>query len=61
MLSFKEWLKEEAKRPKKKDKKNGDQHNNQGSGEIGVINNQGQASRINKEVQSDVVHYFPEP
>ncbi len=60
MLSFKEWIKEEAKKPKK-EKNNGKQHGNQGSGALGYVNNQGEANRPHKEVQSADVHFFPEP
>jgi hypothetical protein len=61
MLSFKEWLVEEAKKPKKKKEDKDVQSTNQGSTEIGNVHHQGQTSRTNQEVQSAVVHYFPEP
>jgi hypothetical protein len=59
MLSFINWLNEEAL--KKKRKKNGEQHGNQGSGKVGDVDHQGQADRSNQEVHSADVHYFPEP
>jgi len=59
MLSFIDWLHEEAL--KKKRKKNGEQHGNQGSGKVGDDNHQGQVDRANQEVHSADVHYFPEP
>jgi hypothetical protein len=59
MLSFIDWLREEA--IKKKRKKNGEQHSNQGSGKVGNVDHQGQVDRLNQEVQSADVHYFPEP
>lgn len=59
MLSFIEWLQSEE--IQKKRKKNGEQHNTQGSGEVGNVNHKGQADRSNQEIQSADVHYFPEP
>jgi hypothetical protein len=59
MLGFKDWVKEEAL--KKKRKKDGEHHSNQGSGKIGNVDHQGQADRSNQEVHSADVHYFPEP
>jgi len=61
MLSFKEWLVEEAKKPKKKKEDKDVKSTSQGSTEIGNVYNQRQAPRSNQEVQSTVVHYFPEP
>lgn len=59
MLSFREWLREASN--KKKDKKNGKQHNHQGSGTLGNVHHQGEADRPHQEVQSADVHFFPEP
>jgi hypothetical protein len=59
MLSFVNWLHEEAL--KKKRKKNGEQHGNQGSGKVGDDYHQGQVDRANQEVQSNIIHVFPEP
>ena len=61
MLSFKEWLVEEAKKPKKKKEDKDVNSTGQGSTEIGNVYHQRQAPRSNQEVQSTVVHYFPEP
>jgi len=61
MLSFKEWLVEEAKKPKKKKEDKDVKSTGQGSTEIGNVYHQRQAPRSNQEVQSTVVHYFPEP
>lgn len=61
MLSFREWLKEGAKKTKRKDKKNGDKSNHQGSGTFGNVDHQGEANRPHQEVQSADVHFFPEP
>ena len=61
MLSFKEWLVEEAKKPKNKKEDKDVKSTGQGSTEIGNVNNQRQTPRSNQEVQSTVVHYFPEP
>ena len=59
MLSFIDWLREEA--IKKKRKKNGEQYSNQGSGKVGNVDHQGQVDRSNQEVQSADVYFFPEP
>jgi hypothetical protein len=59
MLSFIEWLQSEE--IQKKRKKNGEQHSNQGSGTIRNVSDQGQTDRVNQEVQSADIHYFPEP
>lgn len=62
MLSFNEWwLAREAKQPKRKKDGKNVKSTNQGSTEVGDVHHQGQASRPNQEVQSAVVHYFPEP
>jgi hypothetical protein len=59
MRSFIGWLTDEAL--KRKRKKNGEQHSNQGSGEVGNDNYQGQIDRTNQEIQSNNIHIFPEP
>lgn len=59
MLSFIEWLQSEE--IQKKRKKNGEQYSNQGSGTIRNVSYQGQTDRVNQEVQSADIHYFPEP
>ena len=61
MWSFRGWLKEEAKNPKKKDKKNGDKSNQQGSGAFGDANHQREVNRFNQEIPEPVIHIFPEP
>ena len=61
MWSFRGWIKEEAKKPKKKDKKNGDKSNHQGSGALGDANHQREVNRFNQEIPEPVVHVFPEP
>jgi hypothetical protein len=60
MLGFREWLIEEAKKPKKKDKKN-ESPSHQGSREVGNVDNQREADRFDQEIKPPVVHYFPEP
>lgn len=59
MVGFIDWLNEEA--IKKKRKKNGEQHGNQGSGEVGDDDHQGKVDRANQEVNSNNIHVFPEP
>ncbi len=61
MLSFKEWLIEEAKKPKKKKEEKNVNSAGQGSTEVRNVDHQRETSRSNQEVQSTVVHYFPEP
>jgi len=60
MLSFKEWLAENKFNPFQKRRKN-EQSNNQRTGEVGALDQQGQAPRPNQEVQSADIHFFPEP
>jgi hypothetical protein len=60
MWSFRVWLNEEAKKPKKKDK-NGKQSNHQGSGAFGDANHKGEVNRFNQEIPEPIVHFFPEP
>jgi len=61
MWSFRDWLKAEAKKPKRKDKKNGDKPNHQGSGTLRDLNHQGEVNRFNQEIPEPIVHFFPEP
>ena len=61
MWNFRSWLKEEAKKLKKKDKKNGDKSNHQGSGALGDAHHQGEATRFDQEIPEPVIHIFPEP
>ncbi len=60
MLSFKEWLKEQKINLIKKRRKD-EQSNNQRTGEIWTVDQQGQTPRPNQEVQSTDIHFFPEP
>ena len=60
MLSFKAWLKEQKINLIKKRRKD-EQSNNQRTGEIWTVDQQGQTPRPNQEVQSTDIHFFPEP
>lgn len=57
MLSFMEWLYESKKKRLKNDSKS----NNQGSSEVGHINQQGQADRNDQEIISNDFLYLAEP
>jgi len=59
MDSFIVWLQEEA--IKKKRKKNGEQHGNQGSGKVGNVDHQGQIDRNDQKIISNDVLYIAEP
>jgi len=59
MDSFIVWLHEEAL--KKKRKKNGEQHDNQGSGKVGNVDHQGQIDRNDQKIISNDVLYIAEP
>ena len=59
MDSFIVWLQEEAL--KKKRKKNGEQHDNQGSGKVGNVDHQGQIDRNDQKIISNDVLYIAEP
>lgn len=59
MLSFLEWLNKETL--KKKRKKNGEQHSNQGVGKVGNVYQQREVDRSHQEIQSNNIHVFPEP
>jgi len=61
MRSFRVWLNEDPKKPKKKDKKNGDKSNYQGSGAFRDTNHQREVNRFNQEISEPIVHFFPEP
>ena len=61
MWNFRGWLKEEAKKPKKKDKKNVDKPNHQGSGAFWDANHKGEAARFDQEIPEPVIHVFTEP
>ena len=51
MLSFKEWLVEEAKKPKKKKEDKDVKSTSQGSTEVGNVYHQRPTPRSNQEVQ----------
>ena len=61
MWSFRDWLKEEFKKPKKKDKKNGNISSNQGGSASGNSNHKGQTFGFDQEIAEPVVHIFTEP
>jgi hypothetical protein len=61
MWSFQSWLKEEARKSKRKDRKNGDKSNHQGSGAFGDVNHEGEANGFNQEILEPDIHFFPEP
>ncbi len=57
MLSFKEWLVEEAKKPKKKKVKSA----NQSGSEVRYVHQQREADRNPEAIEYQGVYYFPEP
>jgi hypothetical protein len=59
MLGFRNWLLESPLKQKRK-KKNGEQSNNQGSGESGDIDHKGEANRYDQEIPEPVVYFFTE-
>ncbi len=61
MLSFKEWLKEEAKNPKKKKESKNVKSTNQGSTEIRYADQQGKVDRNPEAIEYQGIYYFPEP
>ena len=62
MLSFKEWIKEEAKYPKKKKKDtNDEQRSSQTHGESGNLDQQGKVDRGNSQVAQQTIHVFAVP
>ena len=61
MLSFKEWLKEEAKNPKKKKESNYVKSTNQGSTEIRYADKQRKIDRNPEAIEYQGIYYFPEP
>jgi hypothetical protein len=58
MLMFVEWVLNQKK--KKKEHKD-ERHNSQVGGEIGYINQQGQAAGLDSQVAQQTIHVFPEP
>ena len=61
MLSFKEWLKEEAKNPKKKKEPKYVKSADQGSAEVWYVYRQGKADRNSEAIEYQGIYYFPEP
>jgi len=61
MLSFKEWLVEEAKKPKKKKEDKDVKSTYQRSSEVGNVNQQGKADRNPQAIEHQGIYYFPEP
>jgi hypothetical protein len=59
MITFREWLAKPIKSKRKK--KDVDRIDNQGSSQIGHEHQQREVNRNGQEVQSTIVHYFPEP
>ena len=58
MLAFAEWVLNKKK--KKKERKN-ERHNSQIGGEIGYINQQGEAAGDDSQVTQQTVHVFTVP
>jgi hypothetical protein len=61
MLSFKEWLLEEAKNPKKKKEQKNVKSTNQGSPEVRNVYQQGKVDRNPEAIEYQGIYYFPEP
>jgi hypothetical protein len=61
MLSFKEWLKEEAKNPKKKKESKYVKSTDQGSPEVRYVHQQGKVDRNPEAIEYQGIYYFPEP
>ena len=59
MMGFIEWV--EFNNKKKTKEKKHERPNGESGQENGAINHQRQADRANQEVESAVVHIFPEP
>lgn len=59
MLGFKYWLLESLIKKKRKEKyERSISHSGQ---ENGVINQQGEADRLNQEIPPTIIHFVPEP
>jgi len=58
MLAFAEWVLNQQK--KKKERKN-ERHTSQIGGEIGHVNQQGEAARSDSQVAQQTVHVFAVP
>jgi hypothetical protein len=61
MLTFKEWIKEEAKKPKKKKEDKNVQSTDQGSAEVRYVYQQGKVDRNPEAIEYQGIYYFPEP
>ena len=61
MLSFKEWLIEDAKKPKKKKEDKNVQSTYQRSSEVGNDDQQGKVDRNPEAIEYQGIYYFPEP
>jgi len=61
MLSFKEWLKEEAKNPNKKKEPKYVKSADQGSAEVWYVHQQGKVDRNPEAIEYQGIYYFPEP
>lgn len=59
LISFKEWLAKPIKL--KRRRKDVNRINHEGNCQVRDDDQQGEAHRNDQEVQSTVVHYFPEP
>ena len=58
MLAFTEWILNQKK--KKKERKN-ERHDSQVGGEIGHLNQQGQAAGLDSQVTQQTIHVFAVP
>ena len=61
MLSFKEWLKEQAINPKKKKEPKYVKSTDQGSAEVRYVHQQGKVDRNPEAIEYQGIYYFPEP
>lgn len=61
MLSFKEWLKEEAKNPKKKKESKYVKSTDQRSPEVRYVYQQGKVDRNPEAIEHQGIYYLPEP
>jgi hypothetical protein len=61
MLSFKEWLKEEAKNPKKKKEPKYVKSADQGGAEVWYVYQQGKVDRNSEAIEYQGIYYFLEP
>ena len=61
MLSFKEWLLQEAKNPQKKKDPKYVKSADQGSAEVWYVHQQGKVDRNPEAIEYQGIYYFPEP